>query len=39
MLSVHFTNEILRELDNKKLLFYKLSVRYLVVKPGYVNAA
>jgi len=29
----------LREFDNKKILFYKLSVRYLVVKPACVNAA
>jgi len=34
-----FTNKILRELDNKKELFQKLSVRYLVVKPECVNAA
>jgi len=26
------------ELDNNKVLFYKLSVRYLVVKPACVNA-
>jgi len=39
MLSVYFTNKILRELHNKKVLFYRLSVRYLVVKPGCVNAA
>jgi len=29
----------LRELDNKKVLFNKFSVRYLVVKPARVNAA
>jgi len=29
----------LRELDNKKVLFCKLFVRYLVVKPACVNAA
>jgi len=29
----------LRKLNNKKELFYKLSVRYLVVKPACVNAA
>jgi len=34
-----FINYILRELDNKKILLYKLSVRYLVVKPARVNAA
>jgi len=33
------TNKILRELDNNKVLFYKLSVWYLVVKPACVNAA
>jgi len=27
------------ELDNKKVLFYKHSVRYLVVKPACVNAS
>jgi len=32
------TNKILRELDNKKVIFQKLSVRYLVVKPACVNA-
>jgi len=39
MLSIHFTDKILRELDNKKVLFGKLSFRYLVVKPACVNAA
>jgi len=34
----HFTNKILREFDNKKVLFKRLSVRYLVVKPACVNA-
>jgi len=29
----------MREADNKKVLFHKLSVRYLVVKPTCVNAA
>jgi len=38
-LSILFTNKILRELDKKKLLFYKLSVQYMVVKPACVNAA
>jgi len=32
-------NKILLELDKKKVLFYKLFVRYLVVKPACVNAA
>jgi len=32
-LSILFTNKILRELDNKKILFYKLSFWYLLVKP------
>jgi len=31
--------QILCELDNKKILLYKLSVRYLVVKPACVNAS
>jgi len=30
---------ISRDLDNTKILLYKLSVRYLVVKPVCVNAA
>jgi len=38
-LSIHFTSKILRELGNKKILFYKLSCWYLVVKPACVNAA
>jgi len=38
-LSFLFANKILRELDNKKVLFYKFSVRYLVVKLACVNAA
>jgi len=38
-LSIHFTNKILRELDNKKVVFYKLFVCYLVVKPACINAA
>jgi len=33
------TNKILRELDNNKVLFYKLSLWYLVDKPASVNAA
>jgi len=37
--SILFTNKILRELGNKKVLFYKLFVRYLVVKPVCINAA
>jgi len=32
-----FINYILRDLDNKKILLYKLSVRYLVIKPACVN--
>jgi len=32
-------NYILRELDNTKILLYKLFVRYLVVKPVCSNAA
>jgi len=39
MLSIFFTNKILRERDNKKFLFYKLSVQYMVVKLACVNAA
>jgi len=31
-LSVFFMNYILRDLDDTKILLYKLSVRYLVVK-------
>jgi len=34
-----FTNKILRELDNMKILIYKFSVQYLVVKFACVNAA
>jgi len=37
-LFIFFTSKILREICNKKILFYKLSVQYLVVKPAYVNA-
>jgi len=36
---IHFRNKILRELDNKKVLFQKFFVRCLVVKPACVNAA
>jgi len=36
-LSIFFINYILRELDNKKILLYKLSVRHLVIKPTCVN--
>jgi len=32
-------NKILRELGKKKILFYMLSFRYLVIKPACVNAA
>jgi len=35
-LSILFTNEILRELVNKKIIFYKFSVRYQVVKPAWL---
>jgi len=38
-LSIVFTHKLLHELGNKKILFYKLSVRYLVVKLACVNAA
>jgi len=38
-LSILFINYILRDLDNTKILLYKLFVRYLVVKPACVNAA
>jgi len=31
--------KVLHALYNKKILFYKVSVRYLVVKPVCVNAA
>jgi len=31
------TNEILRELDNKIVLLYKLYVWYLVVKPACIT--
>jgi len=34
-----FTNKTLRELDNKKILLYKFSVRYLIIKLACVNAA
>jgi len=37
-LSVLFTNYISRDIDNTKILFYKLFFRYLVVKPACVNA-
>jgi len=37
--TILFTNKIFRELGNKKVVFYNLSVRYLVVKPSCVNAA
>jgi len=36
---IFFINYILRDLDNSKILLYKHFVRYLVVKPAYVNAA
>jgi len=35
-LSILFTNYTLHELDNTKMLLYKLSVRFLVVKPACV---
>jgi len=38
-LSIFFTNKILRELGNKKILLYKLSILYLVLKLAYVNAS
>jgi len=38
-LSIFFINNILRAFDKTKILLYKLSVRYLVVKPACVNAA
>jgi len=38
-LSILFINYILRNLDNTKILLYKLFFPYLVVKPACVNAA
>jgi len=38
-LSILFINYKSRDLDNTKILLYKLFVRYLVVKPACVNAA
>jgi len=38
-LSIPFINYTLCDLDNTKLLLYKLFIRYLVVKPACVNAA
>jgi len=38
-LIIFFINDILRDLDNTKILLYKLFVLYLVVKPACVNAA
>jgi len=38
-LSMLFINSILRELDNTKIVLYKLFVPYMVVKPACVNAA
>jgi len=38
-ISILFINYILRDLDNRKILLYKLSFLYLVVKPVCVNAA
>jgi len=37
-LSILFINYISRNLDNTKILLYKLFFRYLVVKPACVNA-
>jgi len=37
-LFIFFINYISRELDNTKILSWKLSVRYLVVKPACVNS-
>jgi len=39
MLSILLINYISRDLDNAKILLYKLFVRYLDVKPVCVNAA
>jgi len=39
MLSILYTNYTSHEFDNTKLLLYKFSVRYQVVKPVCVNAA
>jgi len=38
-LSMLFINYILLDLDNMKILLYKLSVWYLVVKPACVTVA
>jgi len=38
-LSILFINNISRDLDNIKILLYKLFVRYLVVKLACLNAA
>jgi len=37
--SILFISYISRDLDNTKILLYKLFVRLLVVKPACVNAA
>jgi len=37
-LFLRFINYISRDLDNTKLVLYKLFVRYMVVKPVCVNA-
>jgi len=38
-LSILFINYISRDLDNTKILLYKIFVWYLVIKPACVNAA
>jgi len=37
--TILFMNDILREFDNKKMLFYKLKFQFLVVRLICVNAA
>jgi len=38
-LSNLFINYIFRDIDNTKVVLYKLFVRYLVVKPACINSA
>jgi len=37
--SIIFTNKLLRELNNKKILLFKLSVRFLIVKTASKNGS
>jgi len=38
-LSIFFIYYVSRDLDNSKIVSHELLIRYLVVKPAYVNAA